>query len=46
MNGHFEPLILIPGVGIFPDGRYLSGVSPGGLVYPPLFLLIAIVVGI
>lgn len=44
MNGHFEPLLLIPGAGIFPHVGYLSGVSPGGLVYPPLFLLIAVLV--
>ena len=42
MNGRFEPLMLIPGAGIFPHVGYLSGVSPGGLVYPPLFLLIAV----
>ena len=42
ITGHFEPLMLIPGAGIFPHVGYLSGVSPGGLVYPPLFLLIAV----
>jgi hypothetical protein len=43
MNGHFEPLMLIPGACIFPHVGRFSGVSPGGLVYPPLFLLIAII---
>jgi hypothetical protein len=42
-TGHFSPLLMIPGVGIFPHVGRFSGVSPGGLVYPPLFLLIAIV---
>ena len=41
ITGRFEPLMLIPGAGIFPHVGYLSGVSPGGLVYPPLFLFIA-----
>jgi hypothetical protein len=42
ITGHFEPLMLIPGAGIFPHVGYFSGVSPAGLIYPPLFLLIAV----
>jgi hypothetical protein len=42
ITGKFEPLLLIPGVGIFPHVGRFSGVSPGGLIYPPLFLLISV----
>ena len=42
ITGRFEPLLLIPGAGIFPHVGRFPGVSPGGLVYPPLFLLIAV----
>jgi hypothetical protein len=42
-SGEFHPLLLIPGVGIFPHVGRFSGVSLGGLVYPPLFLLVAVV---
>src|SRR6267378_8349941 len=42
ITGNFQPLMLIPGAGIFPGVGRFSGITPGGLVYPPLFLLIAI----
>ena len=41
-TGLFQPVVFIPGVAILPGiGRY-SGVSPGGLVYPLIFILVAI----
>ena len=38
--------LLIPGVGILPRIGRFSGISPGGLVYPLIFALLAIVLNI
>jgi hypothetical protein len=39
----FEQLaLLIPGVGILPGIGRFSGISPGGLIYPLIFALLAI----
>jgi hypothetical protein len=41
-TGRVNPIGLIPGVGVLPRiGRY-SGVSPGGLIPPLVFILVSI----
>lgn len=40
-TGRIEPMALVPGVGILPGiGRY-SGISAGGLIFPLIFILVA-----